>query len=80
MNIVSRILVAVLLGLLALGCATTRTVDELTYPYDPWYADLQPFSKDRTTDWALFDLGYPNLPDLRERSSNPLYDLRVLFR
>ncbi len=73
-------LLVILTAVSLLGCRTTEVVDDLDYPFDPWYADLKPFSKDRTTDWALFDLSYPNLPDLKERSGNPFYDLRILFR
>ena len=80
MNSILRLLIAVLVGLALTGCATTRVAEGPSYPYDPWYADLEPFSKDRVTDWALFDLGCPNMPDLRERSDNPLYDLEILFK
>jgi hypothetical protein len=81
MKSILRMLFFVILGLAAVGCATSRLAqDDTLYPSDPWYADLEPFSKDRMTDWALFDLSYPTMPNLEEPSSNPFYDLKMLLK
>ncbi|HPA44801.1 MAG TPA: hypothetical protein PLZ55_02190 [bacterium] len=80
----SRLIALVLLiGFLFAGCASmkkARTAGLGVYPHDPWYSDLVPFSEDELTDWAVFDLGYPTMPDFNETTENPAYDLYILFR
>ncbi|HOE11693.1 MAG TPA: hypothetical protein PLQ35_03950 [bacterium] len=79
-----RLMVLVLLtGFLFAGCASmkkARTEGLGVYPHDPWYSGLVPLSKDEFTDWAIFDLGYPTLPDFNDTTENPVYDLYILFR
>ncbi|MFH1737648.1 MAG: hypothetical protein ABIH23_01480 [bacterium] len=69
-----------LLGLLTSGCASTQTSANNPFPHESWYSDLEPFSKDRVTDWALFDLGYPTYPDFKDPADDPFYDLKQLFK
>ena len=69
-----------LLGLVTSGCASTRVGADNPFPHEPWYSDIKPFSEDEVTDWALFDLGYPNLPDFGDPAEDPFNDLKQLFK
>jgi len=68
------------LALCLTGCASMRTVEQIQFASEPWYEELKPFSKTEANEWALLDMGYPNLPDLKEIGDNPFYDLKMIFR
>ncbi len=80
MKSIFRILLLAGMALYLSGCAMTRTVQVIEFPSEPWYEELEPFSDTEVNEWALFDMGPPNVPTLKDIDSNPFYDLTILFQ